>query len=340
MQAHVARLRERRSNELYALSRELSQKRDIEELAEILVRHVTSAIEGQAAVLLPDAEGHLLDPTHFCTRGTPSKSEMRYPVPGNDLGIAQWAYDHRQKSGHGTDTLASADAIYFPLNALRRCIGVLGLRPKDPRQLSIPEQMHLLESFVSQAAIAMERVHLAQAAQTVDTQIASEQLRSTLLASISHDFRTPLASIIGATSTLLDDASTNLDPSRRRELLRSTLDESQRLHRLVGNLLDLTRLTSGPIELKREWVAIDEVIGAVLSRLREAIGKREIRLQIPDDLPLVRCDEVMIEQVRVQPRRERAEAHAAGFAGAHHGEGVAGGDGSHRRRQRTGTAVR
>jgi two-component system sensor histidine kinase KdpD len=296
-QAYVARLRERRASELYGLSRELSQKRDIGELADILVSHVTAAIEGQAAVLLPDAEGHLLDPTHFCTRGTPSKSEMRYPVPGNDLGIAQWAYDHRQKSGHGTDTLASADAIYLPLNALRRCIGVLGLRPKDPRQLSIPEQMHLLESFVSQAAIAMERVQLAQAAQTADTQIASEQLRSTLLASISHDFRTPLASIIGATSTLLDDASNNLDPARRRELLHSTLDEAQRLHRLVGNLLDLTRLTSGPIELKREWAAMDEVIGAVLSRLRDAIGKRDIRLQIPDDLPLVRCDEVMIEQV-------------------------------------------
>ena len=296
-QARVAQQRERRAGELYALSRELSRRLDLAEISAILVRHVTAAIEGQAAVLLPDDEGHLQDPTHFCTRGTPSKSAARYPVPGNDLGIAQWAYDHRQTSGHGSDTLASADAIYLPLNALRRCIGVLGLRPKDARQLSIPEQMHLLESLVNQAAIAMERVQLAQAAQSADTQIASEQLRSTLLASISHDFRTPLASIIGATSTLLDDAADNLDPARRRELLRSTLDESQRLHRLVGNLLDLTRLTSGPIELKREWVAIDEVIGAVLGRLREALGQREVRLQIPDDLPLVRCDEVMIEQV-------------------------------------------
>ncbi|HEX4481093.1 MAG TPA: sensor histidine kinase KdpD [Rudaea sp.] len=296
-QARVAQQRERRTGELYALSRELSRRLDLPEINAILVRHVTAMIDGQAAVLLPDAEGHLLDPTHFCTRGTPGKSEMRYPVPGNDLGIAQWAYDHRQTSGHGTDTLASADAIYFPLNALRRCIGVLGFRPKDPRQLSIPEQMHLLESFVNQAAIAMERVQLAHAAQTADTQIASEQLRSTLLASISHDFRTPLASIIGSTSTLLDDASNNLEPSRRRELLRSTLDESQRLHRLVGNLLDLTRLTSGPVDMKREWAAIDEIIGAVLGRLRDAAAKRDIRLQIPDDLPLVRCDEVMIEQV-------------------------------------------
>ena len=296
-QASVARQRERRTSELYALSRELAENRDVTELGQILCRHVVEAIDGQAVVLLPDADGHLLDPTHFCARGNLSKTVVRYPVPGNELGIAQWAYDHRQNSGHGTDTLASADAIYLPLNALRNRIGVLGLRPKDPRQLSIPEQMHLLESFVSQAAVAMERVQLAQAAQSADTQIASEQLRSTLLASISHDFRTPLASIIGATSTLLDDASTNLDPDRRRELLRSTHDEAQRLHRLVGNLLDLTRLTSGPVQLKREWVAIDEVIGAVLSRLREPMKGRDVTLQVPDDLPLVRCDEVMIEQV-------------------------------------------
>ncbi len=296
-QASVARQRERRTSELYALSRELGKNRDITELGEILCRHVVEAIDGQAAVLLPDADGHLLDPTHFCARGQPTKSLVRYPVPGNELGIAQWAYDHRQNSGHGTDTLASADAIYLPLNALRNRIGVLGLRPKDPRQLSIPEQMHLLESFVNQAAIAMERVQLANAAQSADTQIASEQLRSTLLASISHDFRTPLASIIGATSTLLDDASTNLDAERRRDLLRSTLDEAQRLHRLVGNLLDLTRLTSGPVQMRREWIAIDELIGAVLNRLRDQLKDRDVTLQIPDDLPLVRCDEVMIEQV-------------------------------------------
>jgi two-component system, OmpR family, sensor histidine kinase KdpD len=296
-QASVARQREKRTAELYALSRELAQNRDLRELGAILCKHVLETIDGDAAVLLPDDDRHLLDPTHFCARGVPAKNIVRYPVPGNDLGIAQWAYDHRQTSGHGTDTLANSDAIYLPLNALRRCIGVLGLRPKDPRQLSIPEQMHLLESFVSQAAIAMERVQLAQAAQTVDTQIAAEQVRSTLLASISHDFRTPLASIIGNASTLLDDASASLGEERRRGLLHSLLGEAQRLHRLVGNLLDLTRLTSGPVQLKREWVSIDEIIGAVLNRLRDAFTNRDVVLQIPDDLPLVRCDEVMIEQV-------------------------------------------
>jgi len=296
-QASVARQRERRTGELYALSRELAQSRDVAELGAILSRHVLAGIDGEAAVLLPDADGHILDPTHFCARGNAAASVARYPVPGNDLGIAQWAYDHREKAGRATDTLASADAIYIPLNAQQRCIGVFGLRLKDPRQLEIPEQMHLLEAFVTQTAVAMERVQLAQATQVANTQVASEKFRNVLLASISHDFRTPLASIVGAASTLLDHAAATLDEQRRQALLHSLLSEAQRLHRLVGNLLDLTRLTSGPVQLKHEWVALDEVIGAVLNRLRDALEGREVEVDVPADLPLVRCDEVMIEQV-------------------------------------------
>jgi two-component system sensor histidine kinase KdpD len=222
---------------------------------------------------------------------------VRYPVPGNDLGVAQWAWDHREKAGCGTDTLASADAVYLPLNAPQRCIGVLGLRPRDPQQLEIPEQMHLLEALASQAAIAMERVELARDARLADTRIESEQLRNLLLASISHDFRTPLAGIIGSASTLLDAAAATLSEERRRSLLAALLDEAQRLHRLVGNLLELTRLTSGPVRLKREWVALDELVGAVLNRLHDALAGREVTLDLSPDLPLVQCDEVMIEQV-------------------------------------------
>ncbi|HSC12971.1 MAG TPA: sensor histidine kinase KdpD [Rhodanobacteraceae bacterium] len=295
-QASVARQRERRSGELYALSRELAQNRDLGELGAILCRHALAIFDGEAAVLLPDSAGRLLDPANFCARGA-SMSLTHYPVPGNDLGIAQWAYDHRQKAGRNTDTLGSADSIYLPLDAHKRCIGVLGLRPKDPRQLEIPEQMHLLESFVTQAAVAMERVQLAEAANAADTQVASEKLRNVLLSSISHDFRTPLASIIGAASTLLDKAAATLDDERRSSLLRAVLEEARRLHRLVDNLLDLTRLTSGPVQLKRVPVAIDELTGAVLHRLHDALAGREVALDVPADLPLVSCDEVMIEQV-------------------------------------------
>jgi two-component system sensor histidine kinase KdpD len=296
-QSTVARQRERRTGELYALSRDLAQSRDLGDLGQILCRHVLAGIEGDAAVLLPDAGGLLQDPAHFCARGVAPASVVHYPVPGNDLGIAQWAYDHRQKAGHNTDTLGSADAIYLPLNALRRCIGVLGLRAKDPRQTEIPEQMHLLESFVNQAAVAMERVQLVASSQAASMEVESEKLRSLLLSSISHDFRTPLASIIGVASTLLDSASVSLGDERRNTLLRSLLDEAQRLHRLVDNLLDLTRLSAGPVRLKREWAALDELIGAVLTRYHDALAGRPISVDVPANLPLVPCDEVMIGQV-------------------------------------------
>ena len=309
-QASVARQRERRSSELYALSSELAHGLELSGLGEILRSHVLAGIDGDAAVLLPDDAGRILDPGHFCARGAGNSSEARYPVPGNDLGIAQWAFDHRQKAGRNTDTLGSADAVYLPLNALKRCIGVFALRPKDPRQLEIPEQMHLLESFVTQAAVAMERVQLTHASQLADSRIESERLRNVLLASISHDFRTPLASIIGSASTLLDDAAASLDAPRRRALLQGLLSEAQRLHRLVGNLLDLTRLTSGPVQLRREWVALDEIVGAVLNRLHDALRGREVRIDVPPDLPLLHCDEVMLEQVLFN-LVENAQKHTA-----------------------------
>jgi two-component system sensor histidine kinase KdpD len=297
-QASVARQRERRAAELYALSRELARRRTIDEIARFLVRHVLASIEGEAAVLLPDAEGKIQDPEHFCDRGAPraASSANRYPVPGNDLGIAQWAYDHKKKAGLNTDTLASASAMYLPLDALKRNIGVLGLRPNDPRQLQIPEQMGLVEALINQAAVAMERVQLAAAAQEADVQIESERLRNLLLSAISHDFRTPLATIIGSASTLRDSEAA-LGEERRRALLDTLLHEAERMNRLVGNLLDLTRFNEGRIEIRHDWVAIDELVGAVLARLSGLLASHPVTLHLPPDPPLLQGDEVMLEQV-------------------------------------------
>jgi two-component system sensor histidine kinase KdpD len=290
----VALARERRAAELYALSRELARSRDVVDLGAILRKHLLAGIDGEAAVLLPDAEGKLQDPGKFCARGF---TEARYPVPGNDLGIAQWAYDHREKAGHGTDTLASADAIFLPLNAQSGCIGVLALRPKETAQLDVPEQMHLIESLVNQTAIAMERVQLAQSAHAADVQVESEKLRNVLLSSISHDFRTPLASIIGAATTLREAPADGLDPAKRRSLISTIDDEARRLHRLVDNLLGLTRLTQGegPVKIRRQWVAIEEIIGGVLQRL--PLAGRKVDINVPPDLPLVNADEGLLEQL-------------------------------------------
>jgi two-component system sensor histidine kinase KdpD len=170
------------------------------------------------------------------------------------------------------------------------------VRPNDLRQLQIPEQMHLLEAFVSQSAVAMERVQLAEAAQTAGLEIETERMRNVLLSSISHDFRTPLATIIGSASTLLDMPA-QLDDTRRRSLLRGLLDEAQRMNRLMSNLLDLTRLSSGKVVLKREWVSIEELVGAVLARLDDALAGRQVSVDVAAKLPLVACDEVLIAQV-------------------------------------------
>jgi len=315
-QASVARQRERRTAELYALSREMSRRRGLDELAKFLVRHVLASVDGEAAVLLPDADGKIQDPGHFCDRGAErSESSLsRMPVPGNDLGIAQWAYDHGQKAGLNTDTLASAGAIYLPLNALKRCIGVLGLRPRETRQLTIPEQMHLVEALVNQAAVAMERVQLAQAAQEAGVQVESERLRNTLLSAISHDFRTPLATIIGSASTLRDSPAGTLDATQRSTLLDTLLHEADRMNRLIGNLLDLSRLDEGRVQLRRDWIAIDELIGAVLARLRETLARHPVSLHLDQDLPLLSGDEVMLEQLLSNLLENAARHTPAGTA--------------------------
>jgi len=297
-QALVARYRERRTAQLFALSREMARRREVEELTKLLRRHVLASVEGDAAILLPDAQDHIQDPTLFCARaaGAADRPELRFPVPGNDLGIAQWAYDHGEKAGLGTNTLASADAIYLPLQALKRCIGVLGLRPADPRQLVIPEQMHLVEAMVNLAAVAIERIQLSQSAQVASVAMESERLRNLLLSSVSHDFRTPLATIIGASSSLLESPGM-LSTERSRILAQGVFDEAQRMNRLIGNLLDLTRFSAGAISLKREWVALEELVGAVVHRLAGALEGRPLSLPIPPDLPLLFVDEVMIDQV-------------------------------------------
>ncbi len=298
-QAAVARHRERRTAELYALSSELAGSREMDALCAILCRHVVASVDCDAAVLLRDGEGHIQDPSNFCTRGTARAPNItsRFPVPGNDLGIAQYAFDHQELAGLNTSTLAGADSIYLPLKALRRCVGVLAVRPHDLRQLQVPEQMHLIEAFVSQSAVAMERVQLAEAAQTAGLEIESERMRNVLLSAISHDFRTPLATIIGSASTLLESMDGQIDAAHRATLLRGLLDEAQRMNRLMANLLDLTRWSSGRIALKQEWASIEELIGAVLGRLDEALGARAVSVDIAPGLPLVECDEVLIAQV-------------------------------------------
>ena len=196
-QTRVAGARERRTALLYAMSRELAATRGISGMARVAVRHVAEVFQCEAVVLLPDATGKL---------GYSDELPIEGSFRGADLAVAQWVADHGRRAGLGSDTLPAAPALYLPLGEARQGLGVLAVLPKNPRRVLLPEQRHLLETFAGQIGLALERARLAELAEGARVAGERESLRNTLLASISHDLRTPLAAMAGAASTLATHA--------------------------------------------------------------------------------------------------------------------------------------
>ncbi|HSX81007.1 MAG TPA: sensor histidine kinase KdpD [Candidatus Saccharimonadia bacterium] len=298
-QAAAARQRERRTASLYAMSRELARMRSVDDLLQAAARHISAVFESRVALLLPQASGRLSP----WQRGPETESsdavQRTMFVPGaREAGIAQWVYDHQHMAGLGTTTLPSAESLYLPLVAARGTVGVLGVLPAQPCLLLTPEQVALLETFASQTALALERALLAEEAQQAQLQVETERLRNSLLSSVSHDLRTPLTAITGATSTLLEE-DRKLDAPTRHELLHTVHEEADRLNRLVSNLLAMTRLESGAIQVHKEWQPLEEVVGAALTRLDAPLRDRPLTTHLPADLPLVPLDSVLIEQVLI-----------------------------------------
>jgi two-component system sensor histidine kinase KdpD len=253
----------------------------------IATKHVGEAFDAEVGVLLPDREGKLDLTPDFA--GT-------FPLERNDAGVIEWVWMHRKTAGLWTDTLPMASGRFHLLTGGRGRVGVLGVRPKRAQALIDPQQRQLLDTFASQVANALERVRLGEEARRAEVEIEAERLRSSLLSSVSHDLRTPLGVITGATSTLLDDEAT-LDPATRRELLQTAHEEAERLNRLVRNLLDMTRLAAGTIRPKKEWHPLDEIVGVALQRLEGRLEGRPIEVDLPKELPPVPLDDVLIEQV-------------------------------------------
>jgi two-component system sensor histidine kinase KdpD len=283
-QALAARERERRTAALYAMSRELANTRGVESLLEISVQHIVEVFPAEVAMLLPDANGRL---SH---RPVPAAT---FVTDTTELAVAQWVYAHRELAGLGTSTLPGATALYVPLIGSRGAVGVLGVRPAERHAFDSPEQLHLLETFANQTALAIERAVLAEEAQATQVRMETERLRNSLLSSVSHDLRTPLAAITGAASTLLEGRPA---ADVQYELLQTIREEADRLNRLVRNLLEMTRLESG-VEVRKEWHQLEEVVGAVLGRVEPALRDRPLRTDVPKDLPLVPMDDVLIDQV-------------------------------------------
>jgi two-component system sensor histidine kinase KdpD len=284
-----ARQREARMVALYALSREISATNELEKALEQVAKKVYESVESQVVILLPGADNKLV------VRAK-SDAEQKILVDENEKAVALWVYEHGQTAGRGTDTLVGADCTYVPMRTEQGILGVLGVRPRDSRHLS-PEQRRLLEAFASLGAVAVNRIQLVEQAKETHLLAESERLHAALFNSISHELRTPLTSIIGAVTGLLDEDDL-YDSVSRRDLLQTIKQGALRMHRLVNNLLDMTRVESGYLQLSKEWCDVQDMIGVAASQV-EALRSRPLKIEAAPDLPLVQADFVLIEQVLV-----------------------------------------
>jgi len=282
-----ARSREERTTVLYALTRELSSTHEPRQIAAIAARHAAEVFQAKAIVLGPVGEGGL---------AALGEAPEGTTLDGKDLGVAKWAFEHDELAGSGTDTLPGAQALCMPLRAGSSRLGVLALVPKN-KGLLRADQRAFLDVLARQVATALERVRLAEEAERAALRAKAEETRSSLLSAVSHDLRTPLASITGAATSLRDDHS--LPASTRGEFIESIVDQAERLERLVANLLDMTRLDSGGVALRRDWVPLEEIVGSALGRLETRLDSRKVTVAIEPDVPLVFVDPVVFEQVFV-----------------------------------------
>jgi len=241
----------------------------------------------KAVILLPDSTGKL----HY-----PRDARLPGSYRRADLAVAQWVVDHGHRAGLGSDTLPAAPGLYLPLGDERQRLGVLAVLPDNQRRVLLPEQRHLLETFAGQIGIAVERAQLAEAAEAASLDAERESLRNTLLASISHDLRTPLAVMAGAGSTLADRGAT-LDEATRVSLARSIEVKAREMSELVSNVLDLMRFESGQVVLRTEWETLDDLVGTALHGVEQPLARHRVDLRLPADLPPVLVDAKLIVQV-------------------------------------------
>ena len=285
-QQAAERRRELRATALYLLTRELAQASDFADLLAIIIREVGKATQAEAALSLPEeAQAGLLTPYFASTWAMAEKEQS----------VASWAALHRQPAGQGTDTLPSAEGLHLPLMAGDRAVGVLSLRFRDAAPLPA-DQRDLLDAFVHQIALVLDRQRLRDAEQQAKLVSESERLSKTLLNSISHEIRTPIAAITSAASSLEESGA-----ARAGEFERTMVGEIQeaarRLNRLVGNLLSMTRLESGHVKAKLDWCDVADLVQVTLKDIQKDLAQHKVTVAIASGLPLVRMDFVLMQQV-------------------------------------------
>lgn len=286
-QATAAREREARTHRLYALTGELAAARTDADVLRVALQHLAGLVDGAVAYLEPQAGTGMVV--------VASQPPEHWPV--EELAVARWCFDRQQPAGAGTSTLPASRARYLPIVGSGETLGVIGLMFRADRSVDSTSERSMLTAMLEQVAVALDRTRLADRARAAHLDAEAERLRNALLSSLSHDLRTPLGSVEGAASTLL--RATELSAHERRELAQTIVEESQRMTRLVANLLDMVRVESGALQVQREWHVLDEIVSGAVLRVEPRLGARELRVDLPATLPLVALDDVLIQQVLV-----------------------------------------
>lgn len=284
-QAEAAIRRENQATALYNLGRDLTSATDLRQVAEIVISHIGEVFGREVAIFLPEND-----------QVRTFASSSNYQPDASELAVAVWAYEHDQPAGRGTDTLPAAPLRCQPLKTARGLVGVLGVRPAESGGSLAPEQRQALAAFANQAALSIERARLAEQAQQAELLKAADKLQTALLNSISHDLRTPLVAITGALSAL-DANDATLNDSSRKSLIENAHLEADRLNRLVGNLLDMTRLEAGALKVKREPSDVEDLIGTAIGQMEDRLVGRPLQVEVQEAIPPVAVDFVLIVHV-------------------------------------------
>ncbi len=284
-QLRTSQQQERHTASLFRMTRQLSELAGSDFLVRTAGRQLEEIFGGEVVLFLRDTS------TELSLRYGERTAIAQQPI--NEV-VAQWVANNDKTAGYGTDTLPNATALFVPLTGSQQIMGALGVAKKDSGRILDPEQVRLLETCGSLIALSLERDRSVLQAHEAQLQIQAEQLRNSLLSSVSHDLRTPLATIAGTASALLENVSTDSSAA-----LETIVDESRRLTRLVENLLDMARLDSGAVVLNRQWHVLEEIVGVALNSAKRELSEHHIRVLIPANFPLLKIDGFLMEQVLV-----------------------------------------
>ncbi|MBX7244366.1 MAG: sensor histidine kinase KdpD [Candidatus Sumerlaeaceae bacterium] len=285
-QADLARRSENRIAVLHQLSRRLSSARGLASVLDQSTAEISRVFNSAVSIWLPDGQGHVKQ----------AASEPISKPDGKDAGVAQWAYDQGAMAGCGTETLSSTSLLFVPLLSSKTPVGVLGIAPPPDQETFYPDQIQLLEALAGQIALAVEVDRLEEERRLTVMQAQTERLRNSVLSSVSHDLRTPLASIIGSATSLLQSGK-SLDVVTQTNLIQDIHNEAGRLDRLIANLLDITRLEGGASPLRLEPVPLADILAGPLDTLAKSLAKRDVKVTLPPDLPFVLADELLMQHV-------------------------------------------